>query len=177
MVNRINKTKIFIFFILVVIIFYTLHLNATSMMISWAGHPDDVREEPHDYFYLKEGGRANGKILNSNSGELIKTSCIESAKEYVKTDLIGKLVGETIINKFRNHGDKELAIGKILVMEYKEEIKEINIKECIPLAVPDPLIPYSEWKECICVFYYHIPGGEDFVINRIKEIDELSIKC
>ena len=32
-------------------------------------------------------------------------------------------------------------------------------KNCMPLAIPVPGFPYSEWKECECIVYVRIEGG------------------
>ncbi|MBK9502346.1 MAG: hypothetical protein IPQ05_04155 [Leptospiraceae bacterium] len=60
----------------------------------------------------------------------------------------------------------------LLFTEYKEKVKEAKVKDCKPLAIPDPEVPLSEWKECECTIYVHIPGGRDGIITRAKELDK-----
>ncbi len=63
-------------------------------------------------------------------------------------------------------------IGKIILNEYVGKIKGAEAKDCKPLAIPDQEVPLSEWKECECLIYSHIPGGRDGIIIRAKELDK-----
>ena len=63
-------------------------------------------------------------------------------------------------------------IGKIILNEYVGKIKGAEAKDCKPLAIHDPEVPLSEWKECECLIYSHIPGGRDGIIIRARELDK-----
>ncbi|HMW05373.1 MAG TPA: hypothetical protein PK079_11615 [Leptospiraceae bacterium] len=62
-------------------------------------------------------------------------------------------------------------LEKLLIKEYKKIIKVVEVKDCKPLAVPDPEIPLSKWKDCECLVYAQVPGGRDAFIVRAQKID------
>ncbi|MCB1176135.1 MAG: lipoprotein LipL21 [Leptospiraceae bacterium] len=135
----------------------------------WAGPPEDVKKKPYDYFYMKTAGRASEKALNKRSGAMMQTTCVDAATVNAKGDLIGKMIGESITGA-SGISDGE-STGKVVVREFQGKLQGVNTKECKPIAVPDPSIPLSEYKECQCVIFVKIDGGRDSIVARAKEIE------
>ncbi len=66
---------------------------------------------------------------------------------------------------------EDVEIRLELIEEYQRVIQGVEVKDCQPLAIPDPEVPLSEWKECECLIYSHIPGGRGAIIARYRELD------
>ncbi|MBP6739506.1 MAG: hypothetical protein KA146_05925 [Leptospiraceae bacterium] len=47
-------------------------------------------------------------------------------------------------------------------------------KNCMPLAIPVPGFPYSEWKECECIVYVRIEGGRERVVKDLEQRDDVN---
>lgn len=47
-------------------------------------------------------------------------------------------------------------------------------KNCMPLAIPVPDFPNSEWKECECIIYVRITGGKEKVIKDLEQMDNMN---
>lgn len=62
--------------------------------------------------------------------------------------------------------------SKNLVRRLMNQPLKLQIQGCRPLALPDPEIPYSEFKKCECILYSHVPGGRDY----IKELERKSFE-
>jgi hypothetical protein len=54
------------------------------------------------------------------------------------------------------------------VSEFNGRAKRVGVKDCKPLSIPDPKIPYSEWKECECSIYIHFKGGKEALIKILN---------
>jgi hypothetical protein len=135
----------------------------------WAGPPEDVKAKPAEYFYMKTSGRASEKALNKRSGAMMQTTCVDAATVNAKGDLIGKMIGESITgNSGVSDGE---STGKVVIRDFIGKLQGVNVKECKPIATPDPSIPLSEYKECQCIIFVKIPGGRDAIIARAKEIE------
>ncbi|MCB1176136.1 MAG: lipoprotein LipL21 [Leptospiraceae bacterium] len=144
-------------------------LKGGQQFEGWAGPPEDVKAKPAEYFYMKTAGRASEKALNKRSGAMMQTTCTDAATVNAKGDLIGKLIGESITGA-SGISDGE-STGKVVVREFSGKLQGVNVKECKPIAVPDPSIPLSEYKECQCVIFVKVPGGRDAIVARAKEIE------
>jgi hypothetical protein len=44
----------------------------------------------------------------------------------------------------------------------------------MPLAIPVPDFPNSEWKECECIIYVRITGGKEKVIKDLEQMDNMN---
>lgn len=132
----------------------------------WAGPPEDPSASPKEYFYMKYAGRASEKALEKRSGGMMQTTCRDAAELNAKGDIIQKLAFETV--KGASGVSDGESTGKVVVREFAATTSGMNTKECKPLAVADPNVPYSEWKECQCVMYVRIPGGRDTVLAKAK---------
>ena len=58
----------------------------------------------------------------------------------------------------------------IISRDVSKIIREVKVKDCKPIAVPDQSIPLSEYKECQCIAYAQIPGGKDEIVAKANEI-------
>jgi hypothetical protein len=132
----------------------------------WAGPPEDPSANPQEYFYMKYSGRASQNALDKRSGAMMETTCIDAAELNAKGDIIQKLAFETV--KGASGVSDGESTGKVVVREFAATTSGMNRKECKPLAVADPNIPSSEWKECKCVMFVRIPGGRDAVLAKAK---------
>lgn len=56
--------------------------------------------------------------------------------------------------------------------EITGKIKKIQYTNCKPIAIPDPNIEGSEWKECECTVYTHIPGGRKAIWEQCIELEK-----
>lgn len=143
----------------------------------WAGPPEDLEGDPKDYFYMKYAGRASENAINKDngpgkkkgSGPMMQTTCRDAAELNAKGDIIQKLARETVEGA-SGVTDGE-STGKLVVREFNAYVSGMNVKECKPLAVEDPDIPYSKWKECECVMFVRIPGGREAVLAKVKEVN------
>jgi hypothetical protein len=160
----------------------------------WAGNPDDRKSKPFDYFYMKMAGRASEKAIRKKSGNTIEMSCIDSAMIDAKGNFIGRMIYDfygNLDNKqfqeekysFLPEGIPTFPVwnlvstdgespGKHLVRKLMNQPLKLQIQGCRPLALPDPEIPYSEFKKCECILYSHVPGGRDY----IKELERKSFE-
>ncbi len=102
----------------------------------------------------------------SPSGQFHNISPIKNSQTINDTVTENKLI---VINLIAMTYEEN--IGKIILNEYVGKIKGAEAKDCKPLAIPDPEVPLSEWKECECTVYAYIPGGKDGIIARAKEIE------
>ena len=57
-----------------------------------------------------------------------------------------------------------------IAKEYRLK-KDIKVKNCYPIAKSVIEESESDWKECECIFYVHIPGGRDIISARAKELE------
>lgn len=166
----------------------------------WAGNPDNPNEKPFDYYYMKTMGRASQKAIDKKSGAMMEMTCKNSATTNVKRDLIGKMIYESVqldyisnskeLFSYRIETNKDLFANSfnainlaaisdrdppyaaiVLVKEYLGKINEIKVKDCQSMAITDPEVPFSGWKECECIVYVYVKGGKDAIITRAKEID------
>lgn len=137
----------------------------TDTWNDWGGHPESPNQKPFDYYYMKYRGRASEISIKKKSGELMKQTCINSALEGQK-DISGRMVWETV----SIYSCDEDMTAKYLWRHYFQGTK-VNTKECKPMAVPTPSIPLSEYRECECILYIHIPGGREYVVNLRKKVD------
>jgi hypothetical protein len=136
----------------------------------WMGAPESPEKKPFDYYYMRTSGRASERAIVRRSGEMMQSTCSDAATVYARADLIGKMIGESITGASGlNDGE---GTGLILVREYAGKIQGFNTASCKPLAVPDPDIAGSEYKECECVVYVKLTGGRDGIIQRGKEIEK-----
>ncbi|MCB1191224.1 MAG: lipoprotein LipL21 [Leptospiraceae bacterium] len=142
----------------------------------WAGPPEDLDAKPKDYFYMKYAGRASENAINKDngagkkkgSGPMMQTTCRDAAELNAKGDIIQKLAKETVQGA-SGVTDGE-STGKLVVREFNAYVSGMNVKECKPLAVEDPDVPYSKWKECECVMFVRVPGGREAVLAKVKDI-------
>ena len=129
----------------------------------WAGNPDNPNEKPFDYFYISNQGQ--GSTFQTNSPLYIRQSCIEAVESNGKNKIIIKMVE----NSTASNND---ILKETIIKEYKKKIKGVSSYKCKPLSIDDPLIPFSEYKECECIIFVHVKGGKDTIIARAKELDK-----
>jgi hypothetical protein len=127
----------------------------------WAGNPDNPNEEPFDYFYIYIQGQGT---FQTNSLLYIRKSCIESAESNGKNKIITQIVKDSIVSN-------NYILKEEIIKEYKKKIKGPSFYKCKPLGIHDPLIPFSDYKECECIIFVHVKGGKDTIIARAKEIE------
>ena len=128
----------------------------------WAGNPDNPNEKPFDYFYMKTTGRASQKSIAKKSARALQTSCIEVNTYQTKNNIFNKLIGELLLGGSGNF--TEVTVSSI-AKEYRLK-KEIKVKHCYPIAKSGIEESESDWKECECIFYVHIPGGRDAIVAK-----------
>jgi hypothetical protein len=87
-----------------------------------------------------------------------------------KGDIIQKLVEETV--RGASDVSNSESTSKVVTREFAAVTSGMNTKECKPLAIADPNIPNSEWRECKCMIYVRIPGGRDAVLAKAKMAEE-----
>lgn len=140
----------------------------------WAGNYADYRSIPFDYFYNVWDEEINLKELaKTKTPEIL---CKENSIKNGSDALIGKMIGESIQGtlQVKNETEEE-KIGIILVKKYQKEKDKIQIKECRPLYPPNPKLPYSEWRECRCILYLHVPGGQNKIIQEAQELQKMNL--
>ena len=166
----------------------------------WAGNPDNPNEKPFDYFYMHMAGRASQKAIDKKSGAMMEMTCKNLATTNIKRDLIGKMIYESVQLDYTFNSKEQFSYliethkdlfansfnainlaaisdrdppysAIVLVKEYLGKINEIKVKDCQSIGIPDPEVPFSEWKECECIVYVYIKGGRDTIITRAREID------
>ena len=131
----------------------------------WGGDPNTHYQKPFDFFYMPATGRASSEAQNKRYGPMMQTTCTDAAITGLKGNMIGKLIGETaIVEPSSTIRDRESPRTRIII-EFKNELQGVNIKECKPLFTDEPTLPYSGWKECECVIYIKILGGKERVLE------------
>jgi hypothetical protein len=141
-------------------------IDGAQQFEGWAGPPESPNSGTKDYFYMKYSGRASQNALDKRSGAMMEVTCRDAAELNAKGDIIQKLAHETV--KGASGVSDGESTGKVVVREFSATLSGMNVKECKPLAVADPNIPNSEWKECKCVMFVRIPGGRDAVLAKAK---------
>ncbi|MDX1957316.1 MAG: hypothetical protein SFU98_02020 [Leptospiraceae bacterium] len=145
-------------------------LNKTYLE-GWAGSPENIKEEPFDYFYMEKNARASEKSILKSSGAMMQSTCVDAATTQAKGDLIGRLVGESFLSVSGTTSDGE-SNGSIIVRNLNRQIKGVNTFSCMPIANEDHLIIGSQWKECSCLIFVKIPGGRDAIFAEVQELDK-----
>ena len=133
----------------------------------WAGSPEDPKEKPFDFFYMKSVGRASNKAMEKRSGAMMQKTCTDAAVLSVKGDLIGKLIGESIEGASSLQDGESM--GLIVKREFSGQLQGVNVKECKALYPDEASTPYSGWKECECVVFVKIPGGKEAVLAKASK--------
>lgn len=102
--------------------------------------------------------------------------CSKTILQNYQSDLIGRMCGESINNSMQIKNEKKFdRIGASLVKKYLKEKDNIKVMECRPLYPPNPKLPNSEWKECECILYLHIPGGQEAILKEAEELQKMNL--
>lgn len=128
----------------------------------WAGSLDRPGKMPFEYFYIKSQARASQKSIEMQNENSIKKTCSDAASLTAKADIAVKILSE-----FSECSD--CSEDKKTIFKESSTIKEAKLKECKPTASEISEIKGSNWRECECIVYAHIPGGKDGLLSRIRE--------
>ncbi|MEM7182163.1 MAG: hypothetical protein AAF518_14710 [Spirochaetota bacterium] len=108
---------------------------------------------------------------------MIKSTCIDASELGAKGDLILKLAS------YHEPPGHECAAsdcppsGKVVIRRIPKGLyKAIQKFKCFPLAKKDSNIPLNEWKECYCLLYTYVKGGEETVRKVFESSDIKRIK-
>lgn len=149
----------------------------------WAGNPDNPNEKPRDYFYFRVKGKSNINQSPELKENFYKETCINSVTKSAENELLYQIIGEHFGNNFYSiendnsayYSSNDFKLELIRSTDWNSDIpdiqkrikpllKDIKIKDCKPIAIPDSKIPLSEWKECECILYVYISYGRDRII-------------
>jgi len=128
----------------------------------WAGSPDKPGKMPFEYFYIKSQARASQKSIEMQNENSMKKTCSDAASLMGKADIATKMLSE-----FSECSD--CSDDKKTIFKESNAVKEAKLKECIPTSPEISELKGSNWRECECVIYAHIPGGKDGLHARIRE--------
>ncbi len=115
----------------------------------------------NELFFMRKQSEASEVAKQKKSGSMMQESCMASAKESIKPDLISELSKSLV-------PDSDLNPKQISLIE--SSISNVNTSECKAIAERDEKIPFSEWRACDCVFYAKINGGKDSLLSKINEL-------
>lgn len=140
----------------------------------WAGKPDRYMTRPFDYYYNKFNASLNLKILPFMNDP--NSICSKTILRIYQSDLIGRMVSESINSSMQIKNEKEFdRIGTSLVKKYLKEKDKIQVKECRALYPNDPDKPNSGWKECECILYLHVSGGQETILKEAEELQKMNL--
>lgn len=114
---------------------------------------DQSDKKSADTYYFKVNSYADPSIANGAKKEF---SCKNSALEDGKSTAAQK-ISENILASSIN----SLSLNDITI-----SIKEVRAKECRPVAMTDPEVPFSEWSQCECVITAKVEGGKSNLLAR-----------
>ena len=164
----------------------------------WAGSPDNPQAKPFDYFYMKSTGRASEKAIDKKNKTRMEVTCIDRATSYVKIDLSAYIVYRSGIANCNMCGcfgclknPEDFSKARISIVELAAcvtdypinpalfalvgEIKEkldLKYTDCKPTASTIRNFTGSEWRECECTVYAHIPGGRKSVWEKCINLEK-----
>lgn len=170
--------------------------NKREILFGWAGSPDNPLSKPFDYFYTTNSARVSTKAIQSKNVTLLKKKCNKAVAFQGKDSLVRHLM----ISSFPE-GCSSLYCGKYYEREtriypsnvllvscasddgpilpeilglHRQLMKSLKIQHihCKPIAIADPNIEGSEWKECECTVYAHIPGGRKTIWEQCIELEK-----
>jgi hypothetical protein len=167
-----------------------------ELLWGWAGSPDSPQTKPFDYFYMNWAARASNKAIQSKNKELMKKTCNEAAALNSKSNLISLLTynsfnfGCFISCGYYNEKESKIKLSDIFLVSCASEGNgdipleiatlrnqlyeslKIEYTACKSIAIPDSNIEGSEWKECECTVYTHIPGGRKSIWEQCIELEK-----
>ncbi len=114
-----------------------------------------------EMFFLRKLSTASDTAKAKKSGSKMQESCIASAQETAKMEIISELSKVLALNS----GSKEKQFSLI-----ESSIRNINIRECQPIGEKNKEIPFSEWGACECVFYAKVNGGKDAFLSKLNDL-------
>ena len=129
---------------------------------------------------MKSIGRANQKSIDKKNGEVMKTTCTDSATTpiIVKANLILKMITLSTGYEFREDNsdyDPAAPNARDYLIAFRGKINDFKVRDCKPLGTPNPKYSLIEWKDCECTIYLYIKDGKDGVIQIIDEYRYISI--
>jgi hypothetical protein len=136
-----NKLFRLLFLILAIVSQSTNSQTPVKELKGWAGSPEEPAKAPFDYYYVTVKGKASPIAIRKQKGDVIKATCIAAAEAVAATAIMKVSSGVKSVE------NGEIVSGKL----------SLKPKECKASAQSDPKIELSEWKECECTFYSHLP--------------------
>ncbi len=173
--------------------------NKREILFGWAGSPDNPHSKSFDYFYMKSKGNSSAKAIEKKSKFMMEQSCIEHAIYIAKVDLAGSIVLKGGILADCNsicgcsgciENPDDFSEVRISIVElvacptdyynpalselFNEIINKIKVKysDCKPTTSANRNFQGSEWKECECTVYVHIPGGRKSIWEQCIELEK-----
>ncbi|MDX1958180.1 MAG: hypothetical protein SFU98_06385 [Leptospiraceae bacterium] len=138
----------------------------------WAGSPVNPSQKPFEYFYMAKKAKVNVESPNKQKARMIQSTCVDVAITQAKRDLIRTLFEDTFASASTTAGQEIEFNTKAVIREFSGLLKDVKTKECKPKAIAIADYPASEWVECECVIFVHIPGGKDTVITRFQQSEQ-----
>ena len=136
--------KIFrlLFLILAIVSIQPTNSQTTAKELKgWAGSPEEPAKAPFDYYYITVKGKASPIAIRKQKGDFIKATCIAAAEAIAGNEIMKVSSGAKTVE------NGEVVSGKVSLKQ----------KECKSASQADPKIKLSEWQECECTFYSHLP--------------------
>ncbi|MCS7206081.1 MAG: hypothetical protein NZ853_10330 [Leptospiraceae bacterium] len=96
-----------------------------------------------DTFYVRTAARASENAIKKQDEEMMKVTCIESAKLQAMDNIIRKMIGETI--EAQSGMLDGQATSYAITSIRSGVIKGVNTKECAPRG--------GSWQNCECIHY------------------------
>ncbi len=143
-------------------------LEQENIQKVWAGPPEDTSKKPFEYLYMKTKGKASSKAIEKKSLPMMETTCNDSTISYNIGPFIhifyegrpGSTRGDWSYTPTEEKARAELSIILSSSLKYKNR----GIRDCKPISDDEGLL---KWRECECIVYNKIPGGEK-TVERLK---------
>ena len=139
----------------------------------WGGPPDQRSDgktpkdtKPKDWYYMKFPARASAKAVSRKSQAMMQSTCKEGARLQGASDVIKKMIGETI-ESASGVSDGETT-ANVIVSESSGLVKGVGVYECKATGPgSDPSdVTKDNWEECQCVIYAKYKGGRDALVGE-----------
>jgi hypothetical protein len=137
-----NKLFRLLFLILTIVFIQPTNSQTSEKELKgWAGSPEEPAKIPFDYYYITVKGKASSIAMRKQKGDAIKATCIAAAEAVAGNEIM------KVSSSVKSGDNGEVVSGKV----------NLKQKECKSSSQADPKIELSEWKECECIFYSHLP--------------------
>lgn len=134
-------------------------------------------DEKFEYLYMKFAARASQRAVQRNSIAMMQSTCRRAGKDQASAELFEKLKG-AIIESASGVVDGE-STGQAIITQLRGKIRGVGVYDCCPLNPAtgscddiDKIARNDRWKECTCVAYAYLKGGEKRVAAMGEELEK-----